>query len=168
MILYTEITSSCMVNGFITEFNIERGVRQGCPMSMITYVLFQEPLYRAIEKNSRIIPFGLPHQKTKEIGYADDTTICIKDDEGFLEAFKLINMFERASNSKINIKKTRIYGFGDWSWRTQWPIKDLKTELVYFNALGICFSTDYEEALRIQWTKIVGKIKKGLLAMTGR
>ena len=109
MILYTEITSSCMVNGFVTkEFNIERGVRQGCPMSMITYVLFQEPLYRAIEKNNRIIPFGLPHQKTKEIGYADDTTICINDDEGFLEAFKLINMFERASNSKINIKNEDI------------------------------------------------------------
>ena len=156
MVLYTDITSSCMVNGFITkEFSIERGVRQGCPMSMITYVFFQEPLYRAIEKNNRIIPFGLPHQKTKEIGYADDTTICINDDEGFLEAFKLINMFERASNSKINIKKTRIYGFGDWSWRTIWPIKDLKTEFDYFNALGICFSTDYDKALRTQWTKIV-------------
>ena len=113
MILYTDITSSCMVNGFITkEFNIERGVRQGCPMSMITYVFFQEPLYRAIEKNIRIIPFGLPHQKIKEIGYADDTTICISNDEGFLEAFKVISMFESASNSKINIKKRESMGLG--------------------------------------------------------
>ena len=140
MILYADITSSCMINGSITkEFRIERGVRQGCPLSMITYVLFQEPLYQAIEKINRIIPFGLPIQRTKEIGYADDSTICIKDDEGFLEVFKIISMFESASNSKINIKKTRIYGFGNWKWRTLWPIKGLKTEFEYFNALGICF-----------------------------
>ena len=129
---------------------------------------FQEPLYRAIEKNIRIIPFGLPHQKIKEIGYADDTTICISNDEGFLEAFKIISMFESASNSKINIKKTRIYGFGDWKWRTLWPIKGLKTEFEYFNALGICFSTNYDDALKAQWERIAEKIKKGLKAMTGR
>ena len=58
-ILYTDITSSCLINGNITKkFRIERGVRQGCPLSMITYVLFQKPLYQAIERNNRIIPFG--------------------------------------------------------------------------------------------------------------
>ena len=169
MILYTDITSSCLINGNITkEFKIERGVRQGCPLSMLTYVLFQEPLYQAIEKTNRIVPFGIPNQVTKEIGYADDTTICIKDDEGFLESFKIISMFESASNSKINIKKTRIYGFGNWNWRTNWPIIGLKTEFEYFNALGIMFSTDYDKALHATWKKIYEKIKNGLLVLMGR
>ena len=36
MNLYTNITSACLINGYITrEFNIQRGVRQGCPMSML-------------------------------------------------------------------------------------------------------------------------------------
>ena len=53
MTLYNGITSSCLVNGYITkEFKIERGVRQGCPLSMLMYVIFQEPVYIAL-KNQR-------------------------------------------------------------------------------------------------------------------
>ena len=169
VILYTNITSSCLVNGNVTqEFKIERGVRQGCPLSMLTYVIFQEPLYKAIEKTNRISYFGLPRFKIKEVGYADDTTICIPNDESFLETFKILHMFEKATNSKINVSKTRIYGFGEWKWRTQWPIKGLKTEFEVFNALGIIFSTDYNKALNRTWEKIYGKIKKQLEIMKGR
>ena len=125
-------------------------------------------MYQAIEKNNRLLPFGLPCQKTKGIGYADDTTICIKDDNGFLEIFKILSMFESASNSKINIGKTRIYGFGNWEWRSQWPIKGIKTEFEHFNTLGIIFSTDYDKALKAQWEKIYVNIQKSLKAMTGR
>ena len=168
-ILYTDITSSCVINGNITkEFKIKRGVRQGCPLSMLIYVIFQEPLYQAIDKNTRIKPISILNQKSKELGYADDTTIIVNDDEGFLEAFKIISMFESASNSKININKTRIYGFGDWRWRVQWPIRGLKTEFDYFTALGVIFSTDYDKALHTTWKRIFEKIKKGLAAMTGR
>ena len=77
-------------------------------------------------------------------------------------------MFESASNSKINIGKTRIYGFGNWEWRSQWPIKGLKTEFENFSTLGITFSTDYNKALKAQWEQIHVNIQKGLKAMTGR
>ena len=77
-------------------------------------------------------------------------------------------MFESASNSKININKSRVYGFGRWNWRVQWPIRGMKTEFDYFNALGVIFSTDYDKALHTTWKKIYEKIKKGLAAMTGR
>ena len=51
MTLYTNIESVCMVNGHFTDsFNVYRGVRQGCPLSMLILVLFQNPLYLAIEK----------------------------------------------------------------------------------------------------------------------
>ena len=104
MILYTNITSSCIINGNITkEFNIERGVRQGCPLSMLVYVLFQEPLYLAIQQNRKILAIETPDKESKTMGYADDTTICIRDDESLVETFKVINGFVRASNSKINI-----------------------------------------------------------------
>ena len=169
MILYTNITSSCMVNGYITkEFRIERGVRQGCPLSMLVYVLFQEPLYLAIQKNSNILPIEIPERNTKTIGYADDTTICIKDDVGIIEVFNVIKKFVDASNSKINIKKTKIYGFGDWSNRVNWPIENLKIEMEYFSTLGITFSANYDNALSITWNKVCNKVKNGLAAITNR
>ena len=135
---------------------------------MLIYVLFQEPLYKAIEKTIRISHFGLPRFGIKEIGYADDTTICISNDESCLEAFKIIFMFERASNSKININKTRIYGFGQWKWRSQWPIKGLKTEFEYFRALEFIFSTDYDKALNTTWRKIYEKVKTSLTIVKSR
>ena len=52
-IFYKNIVSVCLVNGHLGDaIKINRGVRQGCPLSMILYIIAQEPLYQAIKKNS--------------------------------------------------------------------------------------------------------------------
>ena len=44
-IMYNEITASVQVNGSITrQFDIKRSVRQGCPLSMLLYVIAIEIL----------------------------------------------------------------------------------------------------------------------------
>ena len=54
-LLYTDIQSKVMINGILTEtFSVRRGIRQGCPLSMLLYVIFQEALYMAF-KNSDVI-----------------------------------------------------------------------------------------------------------------
>ena len=160
LVLHTNIQSVCMVNGNLTSpFNIYRGVRQGCPMSVIFYVLFQEPLYKAIEKSTSIIPPSLPSKNVKNLGYADDTSIIVKNDVAFVSVFKLIEHFQKASNSKLNFRKTKIYGFGEWENRTNWPIKELKVEMEYFTTLGITFSCKYNIAADKTWSMILNKIK---------
>ena len=159
-VLHTNIQSACMINGNITRpFDIKKGVRQGCPMSMIFYVIFQEPLYIAITKCKTIIPPSLPSNERKKLGYADGTSIIVKNDEGFINAFKLIDKFQKASNSRLNLKKTKVYGFGDWENRVNWPIKDLKIEMEYFTTLGITFSCKYDISINKTWQMIVTKIK---------
>ncbi|CAL4113468.1 unnamed protein product, partial [Meganyctiphanes norvegica] len=60
-ILYTNIQSLCLINGYFTEsFNIYRGVRQGCPLSMLFFIIFQDPLYVAIERARNIKPIEIP------------------------------------------------------------------------------------------------------------
>ena len=169
MNLYTNITSACLINGYITrEFNIQRGVRQGYPMSMLVYVLFQEPLYRAIEKCNKIVPFIINNEPIKKLGYADDTTVFVKNDESFIELFNVINMFEKAGNAKINIRKTKLYGLGNWNKRINWPISELKIEMEYFCSLGITFSSNYNTAIHVTWKKIYDKIKIRFAMMLGR
>lgn len=160
LVLHTNIQSVCMVNGNLTmPFDIKRGVRQGCPMSMLFYVIFQEPLYKAITKCKTIIPPSLPSKQVKNLGYADDTSIIVKSDEGFVSAFNLLDKFQRASNSKLNLRKTKVYGFGEWENRVNWPIKDLKVEMEYFTTLGITFSCRYDVAVDKTWQMILNKIK---------
>ena len=169
MTLYNGITSSCLVNGYITkEFKIERGVRQGCPLSMLMYVIFQEPLYIALEKSEIIKPLDLPCENKKKLGFADDTTIFVKNDESFVEVFNIIHKFEKASNSKINLKKTKLYGLGEWQDRIIYPIGGMKVEVDHFSTLGITFSSNYDLAIKISWTKIYEKIKTRLFIMSNR
>lgn len=168
MTLYTNIQSLVLVNGHFTKcFDIGRGVRQGCPLSMIMFIIFQNPMYIALEK-SNIIPMEINGKKIIETGYADDTNIFTNNDQSFLEIFKILQYFEKATNSKLNVKKTTVYGFGNWKTRTNWPIKDLKIELDHFSTLGIIFSESYDVALELMWTKVYNKIKSRIPLISNR
>ena len=161
MTLYTGIQSLVLVNGYFTDaFDIYRGVRQGCPLSMLIFIMFQNPLYLAIEKESKIKPFIFPGNSIKEIGYADDTNLVVSDDQSIIEDFKILNKFEKATNSRVNIDKTRVYGFGKWEKRKNWPIQNLRVEEECFMTLGIYFSVDYDIALNNMWKYIYNKIKR--------
>ena len=161
MNLYENIQSVCLVNGFITKpFSVERGIRQGCPLSMIVHFIFQESLYKVIEKSQQILPIEIGMNQEKLYGYADDTSAFMKNDQSILEFFKIIKIFELATNSRINISKTKIFGFGEWKNRTFWPIKNIKTEMEHFKTLGIIFSTNYDTAIELTWETIYEKICK--------
>ena len=54
-ILYTDVKSALYINGYIGElFKTTRGVRQGCPLSAILYIIYSELLGQLIQKNSRL------------------------------------------------------------------------------------------------------------------
>ena len=56
-LLYKDVTAKVIVNGFLTDsFSIERGVRQGCSLSTLLYVLCVESLANAIRKDSSSPP----------------------------------------------------------------------------------------------------------------
>ena len=168
VILFKGIESSCLINGNVSlPFSVERGVRQGCPLSMLLYVIFQEPLYRAFQVLKVILP-PLTIEKQKCVGYADDTTIFIRNLKSIHEIFRILKKFEKASNSKINIGKTKIYGFGEWKGKVDWPIPGIKVELNYFKTLGIFFSCDYEVALDVTWQQLVNKIKRRIPLIKNR
>merc|ERR1712240_411456 len=118
--LYSDIESSLVINNVISDsFPVSRSVRQGCPLSMGLFILFQEPLYRAVVASRIIRPLTLPDSTNiKILGYADDTTLLISDERSLVEILNLINKFEKAMGSKLNSNKTKIYGIGNWKQRS--------------------------------------------------
>ena len=69
------------MNGYLTHFfKLSRGVRQGCPLSPLLYVLYAEVLACGFQANSRIRGLLLPGASSPlslVSQYADDTSLVV-------------------------------------------------------------------------------------------
>ena len=160
-IFYSFRKSQCIINGFLTEeFDIKRGVRQGCPLSMLLFILSQEPLYAAIENNNQIKPFKTPNSHIKLQGYADDTNFILSDDQSIKEVFRIVNMFESATSASLNLNKTKIFGIGLWKDRVSWPITNVNIQVGSMSLLGIKYTNNFVESAGLCWSDVNIRISK--------
>ena len=68
-LFYSGVKSAVKVNGYLTQFfKLTRGVRQGCPLSPLLYVLYAEVLACSFGASS---PLSVVSQ------YADDTSLMV-------------------------------------------------------------------------------------------
>lgn len=122
-IIYNSVSSSVKVNGWLTAFiHLERGLRQGCALSMPLYVLTAETMAINIRANPRIRglrpPGSMVDTEVKLSQFADDTTLLLTDDQSIAETFRTFELYERASGAKINQGKCKGLWCGAFAWRT--------------------------------------------------
>ena len=80
MTIYNNIQSCVINNGIASNyFTLERGVRQGDPLSPYLFVVAVETLAIAIRQNSMINGITIEKEETKLLQYADDTTAVLSD-----------------------------------------------------------------------------------------
>ena len=88
--ILTDMKSQVKANGYLTEeINVTRGIRQGCPISALLYVLIAEVLGAAIRKNEKIQGIKILNSELKILQYANDTEIFATTDESINEIFTL-------------------------------------------------------------------------------
>ena len=112
--LYRDITSQIMVNGQPTnKIKIQRGVRQGCPFSMILFVLSTIPLINMIKEEKKITGHITKHLRPVKVqSYADDTTVIINLPHELDYVMKIYKKHAAASEAAINEEKTQIFPLG--------------------------------------------------------
>ena len=166
-LFYTNVESAVVINGWSSSFfSPSRGVRQGCPLSPLLYVLSIEVLAANIRSAPGITGVFLPHslEQFKCSGYADDTTIAATSDESIEETFAVYSQFERASGARLNRGKSKGMWLGSWKQRSDAPfglqwVKQLPL-------LGATFSAgDYSEPT---WEPATAKLEKRLSDWSGR
>ena len=136
---YKNIESCILNNGFFSEyFKLERGVRQGDPLSPYLFVLAIETLAIAIRQNSGIKVIVIRKEETKLLPYADDTTATLSDTNSATALFKLLDFFKSVSGLMINCTKTEGMWIGS-AWHSKskpfeikWPDDPIKALKVYF------------------------------------
>ena len=58
------------------------------------------------------------------------------------------------------MKKTRIFGFGEWRGRTNWPYPHINVEIISINILRIIYAHDINTAIDVSWSDVIFKIKQ--------
>ena len=76
------ISSLIVNNGNISQsFDVQRGVRQGCPLSSTIFVICIEILANCIEHNENIKGISIGDRQIKQSLFADDATFFNNGDE---------------------------------------------------------------------------------------
>jgi exonuclease III len=105
--LYKNATSKVLVNGFLTNnINIKNSVRQGCPLSMVLFVLYIEPLIKSIDNDLSGVTMGPTTIKT--LAYADDVCYIVRNDEEADLVFGSIQQFCDESGAMLNFNKSQF------------------------------------------------------------
>ena len=103
---------SCIINGGFTTkyFKLDKGTRQGDPISAYLFILVLEIVFNLIKQNKDIHGLTFFYHTFLYTAYVDDTTFFLKDKESVKE---LINVFfSFHSGLKPNKSKCEIAGIG--------------------------------------------------------
>jgi hypothetical protein len=109
-----KMKSCVQVNGVLSaEFGIERGIRQGCPLSALIYVIVSEAILTYV-KNDRSVKGVLAlGQEYKLCAYADDTNIFLSDFKSVDKIFAIYDEYTKASGAILKKQKTKILTLGE-------------------------------------------------------
>ena len=104
---YKNIQSCVIVNGHLSEwFNLERGCRQGDPLSPSIFTLCAEILAVLIRNNKNIKGIKMNNTMFVISQYADDTSILFDGTIRLLEnCMKILKLYASASGLCINMEK---------------------------------------------------------------
>ena len=112
-ILYNNPTSMVCNNGHASEsFEIKRGIRQGCPLSALLFILVTEVMSTSIRNDQNIKGVNINGCVVKITQMADDTTIFVKDLVSVKNVLNKLAHFAKCSGLKLNKDKTEAIQLG--------------------------------------------------------
>ena len=158
-VLYNNV-SSCTINNGLTSgyFNLERGVRQGDPLSPYLFIMAVELLAIRLRRNENIKGISIGNYQTKLLQYADDTTATLSDIESAKEFLRVVNNFGKCSGLNLNLSKTEGLWLGslrhskDKPLGIKWPDTPIKS-------LGVYYTYDDADFIKLNFHNRLSKMK---------
>lgn len=165
-LLYTDAESKVVVNGRSSQpFPVQRGVRQGCPLSPLLYVLVFEAAITSLSRESIVPRLPVPGSQCFPtlFAYADDLTICLASASTVSKVIECLEIYGRASGAAVNRRKSSILPLGSefpYSDVCGIPVCDTSRILgIHFNRRG---------PLTNNWTRGLRDMEDRLRSLSGR
>ena len=166
--IYQDRTSMVMNNGFLTDrININRGILQGCPISLPLFCIVAETLANKIRQNKRIEGIKLPGytETLKLIQYADDTNTITTKTHTIHETIQEFEKFGKATGCKLKDSKTKGLIISNLNTKHLEEHINQEYDKVKWNeqtglkVLGIHFFVDEIETQNYNWKKVISKLE---------
>ena len=159
------------MNGHLSDwFSLQRGCRQGDPLSPYIFIFCAEVLIEMVRSNTRIKGIIVTDSKFKLSQYADDTTFLLDGSEDSLRhsllTFKLYASFPGLN---INMDKTKVVWIGSMKGSNLRFCED--NNLCWeeqFTVLGIKFTLDLQQMIPINYESKLEEIQKLLSSWSKR
>ncbi len=158
-ILYKKPVISIKNNGWLSsDISLGRGVRQGCPLSALLFVLTVEVMAIRLRDNQNIRGFQCLDKNIKHSMYADDTTLLLSDILSLDYALDTVNEFSEVAGPKLNVEKTEGILLG--------PLKNTLNEhrgIKFTNdavrCLGVYMGHNKAQCRKLNWDDKIEKMK---------
>ncbi|KAF1336357.1 reverse transcriptase, partial [Globisporangium splendens] len=129
-VLHSQTTYKFIVNGFLSrKYNVTSGIRQGCPLAPLLFILALEVLYRKIEESDEIHGVELQAAgcatEVRLGGYADDTTIYLSDPKDINAVFAILDKYGAASGLRVNRHKSAVLPLNKEYSSTEESVSDI-------------------------------------------
>ena len=140
----TGVQSCILQNGFMSDFfYLQRGCRQGDPISPYIFILCVEVLGQMIRNSKDVKGIVINNKEFKLSQYADDTQMFLDGSESSLKhALIILQKFYQMSGLKINLDKTKALWIGSMCNSTKILCKEFNIdwEQKPLKILGVIFS----------------------------
>jgi len=154
--LYVNGNSSIKLKyGTSPRFELQRGIRQGCPISPYLFILTTQLLANHI-KNSALQGIDLMGKEIIISQLADDTTLFLKNSDQIPLALNTIKQFSKASGLHLNEAKCELMPIKQFSVSSICNIQ-VKETITY---LGIVISKNVKLRCDLNFLPIIEKAKK--------
>ena len=173
-ILYSQPKAIIKNNGYLSnKIDITRGIRQGCPVSALLFILIIEILSHKIRYNTSlhgvVAKIGKNNLEYKSFQYADDISIFLKNDTDLQKIFEIISKFTEVAGPKLNRSKTEGIWLGQQKERQRnCNVAGIKWPTGPVRCLGIYIGNDKNECNKLNWDKKLENIKTKLASWQKR
>lgn len=161
--LYNNPSAQIVTSGMVSDnIKIERGTRQGDPLSPLLFILAVEPLVESIRKNTNIRGIKIGDNEYKTLLFADDIMLNLAEPEISLPPlFEILQNFSKISGLKCNQDKSEALNISIPDKQlneiqSRFPFKWAEESITY---LGINLTTSYNTLYKNNYPKLFSFLK---------